>query len=456
MMMLSEIAQALDAHVMGEDVLVNSVGIDSRQIVQDQLFVAIKGERFDGNSYAAEAIEQGASASLVSDPDAKARPAILVEDTRIALGELAQYWRDKFDLPLVAVTGSNGKTTVKEMVSAILRAAKGEVLATAGNFNNDIGMPLSLLRLRASHHYAVIEMGMNHEGEIRYLSHIAKPQVAVVNNAGTAHIGELGSREAIARAKGEIFEGLTADGVAIINLDDDFSGYWQSLAQDKEVLTFGLGMDADVSASYVTEHDGALVNLKTPNGVVELKLGVLGKHNVSNALAAASVAVALGVSNADIALGLNEFGGVSGRLKRLVGIKRSLVIDDTYNANHDSMKAAIDVLAGQKNAKTQRLVFVMGDMAELGDDAQEMHASVGVYARQQGVTQLLSLGQFSQMAAAAFGEGAQHFDKAEALVEVLKAQTDAITCVLVKGSRFMKMERIVQAIVETKQVEGVR
>ncbi|MFW5431778.1 MAG: UDP-N-acetylmuramoyl-tripeptide--D-alanyl-D-alanine ligase, partial [Methylophilaceae bacterium] len=223
MMMLSEIASALNTCLIGEDVSVLSVGTDSRHITKDQLFVAIKGENFDGNSYAVEAVRLGASASLISDVDVKASPSILVKDTRLALGNLAHYWRQKFDLPLVAVTGSNGKTTVKEMIASILIAAKGKVLATEDNLNNDIGMPLSLLKIRAEHTCAVIEMGMNHEGEIRYLTNIAKPQVAVVNNAGTAHLGELGSREAIARAKGEVFEGLAADGVAVINVNDDFA-----------------------------------------------------------------------------------------------------------------------------------------------------------------------------------------------------------------------------------------
>ncbi|MFW5439751.1 MAG: UDP-N-acetylmuramoyl-tripeptide--D-alanyl-D-alanine ligase [Methylophilaceae bacterium] len=450
MMMLSEIASALNTCLIGEDVSVLSVGTDSRHITKDQLFVAIKGENFDGNSYAVEAVRLGASASLISDVDVKASPSILVKDTRLALGNLAHYWRQKFDLPLVAVTGSNGKTTVKEMIASILIAAKGKVLATEDNLNNDIGMPLSLLKIRAEHTCAVIEMGMNHEGEIRYLTNIAKPQVAVVNNAGTAHLGELGSREAIARAKGEVFEGLAADGVAVINVNDDFAEYWQSLTQDKKTLTFGLDVDADVSAQYLTNNSRSIIDLKTPEGRIELSLGVLGKHNVSNALAAATVAVTLGISNADIALGLNKFSGVSGRLNSLAGYQDAIVIDDTYNANENSMKAAVDVLASQKNSEHSRLIFVMGDMAELGDETKTMHAGIGDYAKKKGITYFFSFGEMSQLASKAFGSNAQHFESIDSLVEVVKGHMSLATCVLVKGSRFMKMERVVKDIIKDK------
>jgi len=448
MMMLSEIANALNTQMIGEDVNVLSVGTDSRNIVAQQLFVALKGEHFDGNAYAAQAIDAGAAAALVSDAAAQASPAVLVADTRLALGDLAKYWRAKFDLPLVAVTGSNGKTTVKEMIASILTAANGRVLATEGNLNNDIGMPLSLLKIREEHTYAVIEMGMNHEAEIRYLTNIAQPQVAVVNNAGTAHIGELGSREAIARAKGEIFEGLSEDGVAVVNLNDDFADYWQSLTSDKKTLTFGLDVDADVSARYETKDNRSILSLKTQAGDVELNLRVLGEHNVSNALAAAAVAVALGVSNADIAAGLNDFRGVPGRLNVIAGYQGATVIDDTYNANEDSMKAAVDVLTGKETASMDSLIFVMGDMAELGDEAADMHTNIGQYAKERGVTTFFSYGEMSRLASEAFGINGQHFDSVEDLADATKAQMSAGTCVLVKGSRFMKMERVVASITE--------
>ena len=455
MMMLSEIATALNASVISKDVKVLSVGTDSRAIVSGQLFVALKGEHFDGNTFAPEAIKLGAAAALVSDKNIALSPAIIVKDTRLALGELAHYWRQKFDLPVVAITGSNGKTTVKEMIAAILNAAKGKVLATKGNLNNDIGMPLTLLNLRAEHTYAVIEMGMNHLNEIRYLSNIACPQVAVINNAGTAHIGELGSREAIAQAKGEIFEGLAQDGIAIINADDAFCDYWHSLNQHRKVMTFGLDKKADVSASYQVFASHTEIELKTLEGVVTFNISTLGKHNVSNALAASAVAVALGIANRDIAQGLSQFDGVQGRLRLHTGYQQAIVIDDTYNANPDSMKAAIDVLVAQQSKTTQKLLFVMGDMAELGEEATSMHGQIGQYAKQKAVSNLFSFGNFSQLASKEFGTGGQHFDSLEALVSALKITMQADTCVLVKGSRSMKMERVVHAIVDSKKLEGV-
>ena len=445
-MMLSEIAKALSAPMRGADVSVLSVGTDSRSIAKGQLFVGIKGEHFDGNSYAQEALKQGAAAVMISDENIAANPSVLVENTRLALGELAYYWRNKFELPLVAVTGSNGKTTVKEMITAILNAAHGKVLATRGNLNNDIGMPLTMLGLNEKHTFAVIEMGMSHEGEIRYLTKIAQPKVALVNNAGTAHIGEVGSREAIARAKGEIFEGLAGDGIAIINADDDFADYWKSLNKNRKIITFGLNASADVTATYRKQNNASQIQLKTPSGSAELSLNVLGEHNVHNALAASAVAVALGVSNADIAKGLSQFNPVKGRLSWLQGINGAAVIDDTYNANPDSMRAAIDVLASQKETQT----FVMGDMAELGADAPQMHAEIGAYAKQKGIDYFFSFGEFSKLASASFGQNAQHFDALEALLDALRGGMKTNVTVLVKGSRFMKMERVVNEIVKEK------
>ena len=458
MMMLSEIAKAVGGQLIGHDtgmrdVLCESVGSDSRNIIKNQLFVAIKGERFDGNAYAAEAIRQGAAAALISDiklsdANTQARPIVLVADTRLALGQLASYWRATFTLPLVAVTGSNGKTTVKEMLAAILQvttldaSASRAVLATQGNLNNDIGVPMTLLKLRKQHAYAVIEMGMSHEGEIRYLTNIAKPNVAVVNNAGTAHIGEVGSREGIARAKGEIFEGLGSDGIAVINADDVFADYWKSLNPDRKIITFGLNAKADVTASYQEINAASQITLTTPNGKFDFSLNLLGKHNVSNALAASACAFALGVSNVDIARGLESFAGVKGRLQRKAGLNGASLIDDTYNANPDSMRAAIDVLASQQSKQ----IFVMGDMAELGADTAQMHAGVGLYAKQKGISELLAFGEFSQLACQEFGINAQHFTSLEALVLCLKNSMQANTTVLVKGSRFMQMERVVDAI----------
>jgi UDP-N-acetylmuramoyl-tripeptide--D-alanyl-D-alanine ligase len=443
MIMLSEIAKAVNGSMLGDDVLVQSVGTDSRNIVKNQLFIGIKGENFDGNTFAEAAIQHAAAAVLVSDANTQARPAVVVPDTRLALGMLAKHWRQQFLMPLVAVTGSNGKTTVKEMIASILAVPYKRILATQGNLNNDIGMPLTVLKIRADHAIAVIEMGMNHQGEIRYLTNLAQPTVAVVNNAGTAHIGELGSREAIARAKGEIYEGLTANGTAIINADDDFADYWKSLNKNKRIITFGLEKTADVSANYQISGNLTEINLKTSAGEIAFTLSVLGVHNIHNALAASAVAVALGVSNADIAKGLAVFGAVKGRLNWLQGINHAVVIDDTYNANPDSMKAAIDVLANQKSPQ----IFVMGDMAELGANALQMHADIGLYAKQKNISHLLTFGDLSVKAAEAFGVSALHFTSMGTLVESLRPLMNSHTTVLVKGSRFMQMERVVKEIV---------
>lgn len=456
MLMLSDIAKSANGQLLGSDVRCESVGSDSRNVVKNQLFVAIKGERFDGNAYAVNAIQQGAAAALVSDANTQARPAVLVEDTRLALGQLASYWRARFTLPLVAVTGSNGKTTVKEMLAAILNvtissgSARRSVLATQGNLNNDIGMPMTLLKLRKQHAYAVIEMGMSHEGEIRYLTNIAKPNVAVVNNAGIAHLGEVGSREGIARAKGEIFEGLESNGIAIINADDAFADYWQSLNANRKIITFALVAKADVTASYEETGGISKITLTTPAGSIDLKLNVLGKHNITNALAASACAHALGISNVNIAQGLESFVAVKGRLQRKAGLNSANLIDDTYNANPDSMKAAIDVLASQQGKQ----IFVMGDMAELGADAAQMHADIGLYAKQKGIAQLLAFGEFSLLACQQFGTGAQHFTSLDALVLCLKSSMQANTTVLVKGSRFMQMERVVEAIVDAIEIKA--
>lgn len=455
MLMLSKIAEVVGGQLIGIDALCESVGSDSRNITKNQLFVAIKGERFDGNAYAVEAIKQGAAAALVSDANTQASPAVLVADTRLALGQLAEYWRATLPLPLVAVTGSNGKTTVKEMLAAILHvttlstSASRSVLATQGNLNNDIGLPMTLLKLRKQHAYAVIEMGMSHEGEIRYLTNIAKPNVAVVNNAGIAHIGEVGSREGIARAKGEIFEGLASDGIAVINADDAFADYWKSLNATRKIITFAMLAKADVTASYEEVAGVSKIALTTPTGSIRFNLHVLGQHNISNALAASACAHALGVSNDDIAHGLESFSAVKGRLQRKAGLNGASLIDDTYNANPDSMKAAIDVLASQSTKQ----IFVMGDMAELGIDAAQMHADIGVYAKQKGIAQLFSFGELSQQASQMFGTNAQHFTSLEALVLCLKNSMQANTTVLVKGSRFMQMERVVDRLIDAIEVK---
>jgi UDP-N-acetylmuramoyl-tripeptide--D-alanyl-D-alanine ligase len=450
MMSLSEIANVLNAKHVGADVQFTSVGSDSRNIVAGQLFVALKGANFDGNTFAQEALKLGAAAVLVSDESVQAEPCLVVADTRVALGALAKYWREKFDVPVIAVTGSNGKTTTKEMLTAILSIAsngRDYVHATYGNLNNDIGLPLTLLKMNQSHQYAVLEMGMNHLGEIDYLTHIAKPDLALINNAGIAHIGELGSRENIAKAKGEIFAGLKQGGVAVINADSDYAEYWKSLNSQRKVLTFGLKKEADVSAHYQAGDGFSDMTLVTPAGELSIQLHVQGEHNISNALAASATAYALGVSLEDIGRGLESFTGVYGRLERKAGINGAVVIDDTYNANPDSMKAAINVLA----ELTGKKILVLGDMGELGADAKNMHAEIGAYAKATGLTTLYCLGNLSVETVQNFGQGAEHFNSPEAIAQAVLPKLETGTTVLVKGSRFMQMERVVNLLVEKKQ-----
>ena len=455
MMRLSEAASVLNAQLLGADVEFASVGTDSRNLAAGQLFVALKGENFDGNTFAAESLKQGAVAAMVSSHADEVSAGLLVQDTRLALGQMAAHWRKKFDIPLAAITGSNGKTTVKEMLASILRMVAGSddaVLATQGNLNNDIGMPVTLLKLRKQHRYAVAEMGMNHAGEISYLTRIAKPTVALVNNATTAHLGGLGSVEAIARAKGEIFEGLAADGIAVINNDDTYAALWKGLASQSRIVTFGLNAGADVTASYKLGVDGSALNMCTPQGDIAFHLPVAGEHNVRNALAASALAQAMGANLQQIAQGLEKFGGVKGRLQQQPGINGALVIDDTYNANPASMKAAIDVLAKRPDTK----LMVMGDMSELGDEAPKLHAEIGLYARQAGVEKFYLLGDLVREAETAFGQGARCFDSPESLSEAIKPEMRSGVTVLVKGSRFMRMERVVNLITtaNTSNING--
>jgi len=450
-MALSQAALAVQGRLIGADAMFHAVTTDSRKAAAGDLFVALRGERFDGHDFVAQCLAQGAVAAMVEREVSADAPQVVVADTRLGLGDLAAHWRGKFDIPLAAVTGSNGKTTVKEMLAAILRVAGGadSVLATEGNLNNDIGLPLTLLKLREQHRYAVAEMGMNHVGEIAYLTHIAKPTVALINNAQPAHLAGLGSVEAVARAKGEIFAGLAADGTAVINADDAYAALWRQLAAPHRVLTFGLEQPADVSAEYQLQADGSVLQLKTPQGNAPVRLAVAGLHNVRNALAAAAAALAMGVPLPTIAAGLEHFSGVKGRLQRKEGLGGCVVIDDSYNANPASMRAAIDVLAAVPGNR----ILVLGDMGELGDEAGRLHLEIGARAKAAGIDALFTLGDLSRHMAEAFGAGAQHFDTRDsnalqALVAALQPCLRPQTSVLVKGSRFMRMERVVEAIMD--------
>lgn len=449
-MNLSDIVTVLEGRLDGADVRFDAVSSDTRNIARGDLFVALRGERFDGSTFVADAAKAGAVAALVNadSPVADAPiPVLYVADTRLALGKLAAYWRNRFDIPLIAVTGSNGKTTVKEMLASILAQAAGSaeaVLATRGNLNNDIGMPQTLLRLNAQHRYAVIEMGMNHPGEIDYLTRIARPDVALVNNASGAHLAGLGSVEAVARAKGEIFAGLGEQGIAVINADDRYADLWRELAAPHRIMDFSLDGDSTVSSCWDVTETGIQIEIIAPDGEVNVQLQVPGAHNARNALAAATAALAVGVPLAQIGAGLEAFSGVKGRLQRKAGRNGAHLIDDTYNANPASMRAALQVLAQQKGKR----VFVMGDMGELGADAAAMHAEVGATARQLGIQKLYALGELSRAAVEAFGAEGRHFDELADLQAALETELDGTTSVLVKGSRFMKMERVVACCME--------
>jgi UDP-N-acetylmuramoyl-tripeptide--D-alanyl-D-alanine ligase len=452
MMHVSEAAFALGVEHRGNNPLFTSVGTDSRNVAPGELFVALRGERFDAHQFVGAAQAAGAVAALVDEAGAPLAPAtlplIVVRDTHKGLSQLAYAWRSRFTLPVVALTGSSGKTTVKEMLASILRhAAPGagvtqdSVLATRGNLNNEIGVPLTLLELRAQHCYSVIELGMNHTGEISRLSRLARPDVALINNAGRAHIEYLGSEEAIARAKGEIFEGLAPGGIAVINADDAYAGLWQALIKGKSCLQFGLDASAPVSATYELHALHSDIHLKTPDGSVSAAVAAPGLHNVRNALAAAAAAVALKVTLAAIAAGLSQYAGVKARLQRKAAHAGATLIDDTYNANPESMRAAIDVLARVPG----RHLLVLGDMGELGGRAQACHAEVGAYARAAGIERLYALGDLSANSVAAFGAGARHFTGIEDLLRDTQRELAPDLTVLVKGSRFMRMERVVDA-----------
>ncbi|AVG15558.1 UDP-N-acetylmuramoyl-tripeptide--D-alanyl-D-alanine ligase [Chromobacterium vaccinii] len=453
MMTLSQAARFAQGRLTGADGEVLRVITDSRQAQPGDLFVALKGERFDAHDFVAEVTAKGAAA-LVRDGFELAGASLIQagDDTRLALGRLAAGWRETQPAVRIGVTGSNGKTTVKEMLAAILRAHAGvdAVLATAGNFNNDIGLPLTLLQLKPQHRYAVIEMGMNHHGELSYLTGLTRPQVALVNNAMRAHFGHFGSTKDVARAKAEIFEGLADGGVAVVNADDANLPLFRAAAGSHRQLSFGLAQ-ADVGASdLVLSALGSRFTLRSPAGQVEIDLPAPGEHNVRNALAAAAVALALDVPLSAIAAGLAVFGGAKGRLQIKQSPRGLTVIDDSYNANPDSMKAGIDVLAGLPGPHC----FVMGDIGELGEASPALHAEVGEHARLRGIEQLFALGEASRRAVAAFGDAGLGFDSIDELLECLDSRLASGTAVLVKGSRFMRMERVVEHLMQAKK-EGV-
>ena len=436
-----EAADLLGGTLTGADVPFEGCGMDTRTLPAGALFVALPGTRVDGHDFVERARECGAAAALVSRPVATPLPVIRVVDTREALGRLAAHWRGRFRIPLVGVTGSTGKTTVKEMTAAVLRGV-GPTLATEGNLNNDIGVPLTLARLGPEHRFAVVEMGANHPGEIAGLCAIARPRVGVVTHCAPAHLEGFGSVEGVARAKGELFAALPADGTAVVNADDAYAGLWIRTSAAGRRLTFGLEAVADVTGRWEPRDTGSQVHLVTPAGEADLRLALPGRHNVMNALAAAAVALALDVPLDAVVRGLESVRPVRGRLQ--VREARGLrVLDDTYNANPGSVAAALAVLATSPG----RRWLVLGDMGELGAESAELHRRMGRLAREAGVDRLWTLGALAALAAESFGEGGRSFPSHAALAEALRTEAGPPATILVKGSRSMTMERVVEALV---------
>ena len=446
-----EIAGLLGAqwHPAAPSGVLVGVSTDTRTLAAGELFIALRGPNHDGHDWLAAARERGACAALVERRLPVPLPQLVVTDTRRALGQLAAAWRTRFAGLVLAVTGSNGKTTVKEMLAAILRQ-RGPVLATRGNLNNDIGLPLMLLQLRPEHGCAVLEMGASHAGEIAWLASLARPDVALVNNAGAAHLEGFGGLEGVARAKGELYAALPRGGTAVINADDAFASYWRTVGGARRVISFGLEKVADVSAGVELSATGARLQLRTPQGRAQAQLSVPGRHNVMNALAASACALAAGVGLKDISAGLAAFTPAPGRLASLPGAAGSRVMDDTYNANPSSLAAALAAVAAQPGEHW----LVLGDMFELGADASRLHAACGTQARAAGFSRLFTLGEHSAEAARAFGSGALHFGQdAEGLARAVLEILDPQVTVLVKGSRGMKMERVVQRLVESRETD---
>jgi UDP-N-acetylmuramoyl-tripeptide--D-alanyl-D-alanine ligase len=424
------------------DTEITGVAIDTRKLQPGELFVAIKGERVDGHDYLAEAAARGAIAALVTRKVDSALPQVLVDDTALALGDLASAVRAQRDVRVVGITGSSGKTTVKTLVASIL-SRHGRTHVSAGNYNNELGLPLTLLAMPRDTEYAVLEMGAGKPGDISYLAAIARPDIGLVTLIAPAHLARMGSIEGVAETKGALYQALPADGIAVINADDHFASFFDGLAGTRKVLRFGLDKPADIGADVIEQRvDGSRFVLSTPRGDAEVALPLPGRHNIANALAAAAVALALDVPLDTIVAGLEHASGVAGRLRRQTMSSGWTLIDDSYNANPSSMAAAIDTLLLADGERW----LVLGDMAELGADAQALHAGIGKRARERGVDRLFAVGPLGAMTVEAFGAGGEHFDDKAALIAALKSRVHAgVTC-LVKGSRSAGMEQVVAAL----------
>jgi UDP-N-acetylmuramoyl-tripeptide--D-alanyl-D-alanine ligase len=448
---LAEAAKTMRGALCGDDGRFLGVSTDTRTIRAGELFFALQGPNFDGNHFVGIATDRNAAAAVVNRAVESRISRIEVDDTRLALGRLASDWRRKMHARVVGITGSNGKTTLKELVTNCL-SQTGRTLATQGNLNNDIGVPTMLSRLAPEHRFAVIEMGANHIGEIAYLAALAHPEVVVITNAGPAHLEGFGSIDTVARAKGEILENPIRPSFAVLNADDKYFSYWCGLVRDLEVLSFGVDSDADIRATkIVSSANGSSFTLKVRGESASIALPLAGRHNVANACAAAAAATALGLPVDLIKVGLESARPVSGRLQPIKAASGYIIYNDSYNANPQSVIAAADFLAGQGGDTW----LVLGDMAELGADAAILHADVGRAAQQLGVAHFLATGTLAKHAVKAFGEGGLWFESVDALIGELRHVLTEESRVLVKGSRSARMERVVDALQGTVETAGV-
>lgn len=443
-MKLSQVASVLNSQLIGNDSPFTDVSIDSRTLRPGALFIALKGPNFNGHDFVKAAEQAGAIAAIVSEKVDASIACIQVKDTYKALWDLASYYRQQLTVPFFAMTGSCGKTTTKTLIASILRQ-RGKVHANPASFNNDIGVPLTVLQVDPTCDYAVTEIGANHLDEISLLTRLVKPNVALITNAAPVHLEGFGGLDGVAKGKGEIFQGLAQDGVAVINADDSYADYWRDLNKGRRIVTFGLRNNADVMASDIilNEKTYPTFTLSCQAGERIVNLNLMGEHNVYNAVAAAAATLAHGVSLEDVVTGLNQATAEKQRLVEHVGLRGAVIIDDTYNANPVAAKAAINIL--QQRAGSS--ILVLGDMLELGDAAESLHRDVGKCAAESGIDQLYCLGKFSRYAAEAFGQHGYHFENHDDLIKSLKSSLQKNMTVLVKGSRSMHMERIAQALV---------
>ena len=439
---LAAAANSMHGNLTGSDRIFDGVSIDTRTLRTGELFVALQGPNFDGRDYVLQASEKGAAAAVVAANVEDSIAQITVDDTRLALGRLGAEWRRDKSAVVVGITGSNGKTTLKELTAACLSQA-APTIATEGNLNNEIGMPLMLTRIDETHRYAVLEMGANHAGEISYLTSLAEPDVVVITNAGAAHLEGFGSVAGVAEAKGEILCGESRPGVAILNADDEYFALWAGMADDIEVMSFGIDALADVRANdIVSDGGGSSFELHLPDVQLEVRLSIPGRHNVRNACAAAAIATTLGVAPEQIQAAFESVKPVAGRLQPGSGLSGSTLYDDSYNANPLSVAAAAEFLAGLKGQNW----LVLGDMGELGDSAASLHTEVGAAAKSAGIDRLFATGELSRNSTEAFGANASWFESVNMLIDALRVSVTSDVNLLVKGSRFMRMERVVKAL----------